>query len=112
MLGRFHRHERKSFRDRGRTRNASQSEMDFKLSRHLDSSFVARASFKSNPRAEAKKAGLSDDQSTALENLDWIGLEMAARSFAKKSPVKTPANLVRCHQGPPVASSFPALSPL
>ena len=58
--------------------------MDFKLSRHLDSSFVARASFKSNPRAEAKKAGLSDDQSTALENLDWIGLEMAARSFAKK----------------------------
>jgi hypothetical protein len=48
----------------------------------------ARASFKANPRAEAKKAGLSDDQCTALENLDWIGLEMAARSFAKKRQLK------------------------
>lgn len=45
---------------------------------------AARASFKSDPRAEAKKAGLSEDQCTALENLDWIGLEMAARSFTKK----------------------------
>jgi hypothetical protein len=44
----------------------------------------ARANFKANPRAEAKKAGLSDYESAALENLDWIGLEMAARSFAKK----------------------------
>jgi Aromatic-ring-opening dioxygenase LigAB, LigA subunit len=45
---------------------------------------TARASFKSNPRTEAKKAGLSDEQCAALENLDWIGLEMAGRSFAKK----------------------------
>ena len=45
---------------------------------------VARASFKSNPRAEAEKAGLSDEQCAALEQLDWMGLEMAARSFAKK----------------------------
>ena len=45
----------------------------------------ARANFKSNPRAAAKNAGLSDDQCAALENLaDWIGLEMAVRSFAKK----------------------------
>lgn len=44
----------------------------------------ARASFKTNPRAEAKNAGLSDDQAAALENLDWVSLEMAARSFAKK----------------------------
>jgi hypothetical protein len=48
----------------------------------------ARANFKTNPRAEAKKAGLSDEQCAALENLDWIGLEMAARSFAKKRQLK------------------------
>ena len=44
----------------------------------------ARADFKANPREEAKRAGLSEEQSAALERLDWIGLEMAARSFAKK----------------------------
>jgi hypothetical protein len=48
----------------------------------------ARANFKANPLAEAKKAGLSDYESAALENLDWIGLEMAARSFAKKRHLK------------------------
>jgi hypothetical protein len=48
----------------------------------------ARRSLKANPRAESKKAGLSDEQCTALENLDWIGLEMAARSFAKKRQSK------------------------
>lgn len=52
----------------------------------------ARANFKANPRAEAKKAGLSDEQCTALENLDWIGLEMAARSFAKKRRMKRRPN--------------------
>ena len=48
----------------------------------------ARANFKANPRAESKKAGLTDEQCAALENLDWIGLEMAARSFAKKRQLK------------------------
>jgi hypothetical protein len=48
----------------------------------------ARVKFKSNPRAEAKKAGLSEVQCAALENLDWIGLEMAARTFAKKRNLK------------------------
>jgi len=52
----------------------------------------ARANFKANPRAESKKAGLSDEQCTSLENLDWIGLEMAARSFAKKRQLKRPLN--------------------
>jgi len=50
----------------------------------------ARANFKANLRAESKKAGLSDEQCTSLENLDWIGLEMAARSFAKKRQLKRP----------------------
>jgi hypothetical protein len=48
----------------------------------------ARANFKANPRAESKKAGLSDEQCTALESIDWIGLEMAARSFANKRQLK------------------------
>jgi hypothetical protein len=49
----------------------------------------ARANFRSNPRAAAKNAGLSDDEAATLENLDWIGLEMAARSFAKKRHQKS-----------------------
>jgi hypothetical protein len=43
---------------------------------------------KPTPRGKAKKAGLSEDQCAALEKLDWIGLEMAARSFAKKRQLK------------------------
>ena len=52
----------------------------------------ARANFKANPRAESQKAGLSDLECTSLENLDWIGLEMAARSFAKKRQLKRRPN--------------------
>jgi hypothetical protein len=48
----------------------------------------ARARFKANPRAEARRAGLSDEECAALENTDWIGLEMAARSFARKRQMK------------------------
>jgi hypothetical protein len=44
----------------------------------------ARARFKANPRAEALRAGLSDQECSALENTDWVGLEMAARSLAHK----------------------------
>jgi hypothetical protein len=44
----------------------------------------ARARFKANPRGEARRAGLSDEECTALEDIDWVGLEMAARSFARK----------------------------
>jgi hypothetical protein len=48
----------------------------------------ARARFKANPRAEAQSAGLSDEECAALENTDWVGLEMAARSFAHKRELK------------------------
>jgi hypothetical protein len=48
----------------------------------------ARARFKANPCAEARRAGLSDEECTALENTDWVGLEMAARSFARKRELK------------------------
>jgi hypothetical protein len=48
----------------------------------------ARSRFKANPRAAGKLAGLSDEECAALENIDWIGLEMAARSFAHKRKFK------------------------
>jgi len=49
---------------------------------------AARARFKANPHAEARSAGLSDEECAALENTDWVGLEMAARSFAHKRDLK------------------------
>jgi hypothetical protein len=48
----------------------------------------ARARFRANPLAEAKTVGLSSTECKALENIDWVGLEMAARSFAKKRELK------------------------
>jgi hypothetical protein len=54
----------------------------------------ARARFKANPREEALQAGLSDEECTALENTDWVGLEMAARSFAHKRQSKLKLNRV------------------
>ena len=44
----------------------------------------ARTAFKADPRGEALRAGLSQEECTSLEKMDWIGLEMAARSFAQK----------------------------
>ncbi len=44
----------------------------------------ARTRFAANPRDETRRAGLSDEECAALENIDWVGLEMAARSFARK----------------------------
>ena len=48
----------------------------------------ARARFKENPRAEAQRAGLSEEECAALEKADFVGLEMAARSFARKRQLK------------------------
>jgi len=55
---------------------------------------AARARFKENPRVEARRAGLSEEECTALENTDWVGLEMAARSFARKRRSKLKLNHV------------------
>ena len=52
----------------------------------------ARAAFKANPGVEARRAGLSEEECTALENTDWAGLEMAARSFAHKRRSKLARN--------------------
>jgi hypothetical protein len=54
----------------------------------------ARARFRASPRAEARRAGLSEDECASLENLDWAGLEMAARSFADKRRRKLKKNRV------------------
>jgi hypothetical protein len=44
----------------------------------------ARQRFIADPHAEAAEAGLSAEERSALENIDWVGLELAAHSFAKK----------------------------
>ncbi len=49
---------------------------------YVDAEALAR--FRANPRAEAARAGLSPEESASLEQMDWPGLELAARSFAKK----------------------------
>jgi hypothetical protein len=43
-----------------------------------------RARFLEDPRTEAARAGLPVDQCRALEAIDRVGLEMAARSYARK----------------------------
>jgi hypothetical protein len=50
----------------------------------------ARTRFRTDPIAEAKNFGLSSTECKALENIDWIGLEMTGRSLAKKRELKRP----------------------
>ena len=45
--------------------------------------------FLSNPRGEAENAGLTQQDCAALENIDLVGLELAAGSFAKKRRAQT-----------------------
>jgi hypothetical protein len=57
------------------------------LERFLATIYVdaeARARFLADPRGEAMRAGLSDEQSQALESIDRVGLKMAAQSYARK----------------------------
>jgi len=44
----------------------------------------ARARFLVAPYEEASLAGLNEEQCRALERIDRVGLEMAARSFGHK----------------------------
>jgi len=60
---------------------------DPKLERFLASLYVdtaLRARFLCNPLEEASRAGLTPEQCHALEAIDRVGLEMAARSFTRK----------------------------
>jgi hypothetical protein len=60
---------------------------DFLVRIYVDAE--ARARFKENPNAELGRAELNDEERTALMAIDWNGLEMAARSFARKRETKS-----------------------
>jgi hypothetical protein len=54
----------------------------------------ARSRFVADPRGEAMNAGLTPDECAALEKTDFVGLELAAQSFARKRaslPARKPA---------------------
>lgn len=53
---------------------------------------LARAAFKANPRGEASRAGLSEEECATLETMDLVALELAARSYAKKRFLKRRRN--------------------
>ena len=44
----------------------------------------ARTEFLSDPLGEAERAGLNPEETHALQNIDWVGLKLASRSFEKK----------------------------
>jgi hypothetical protein len=44
----------------------------------------ARREFLADPAVAARRSGLSGDEARALEKIDRVGLELAARSFEKK----------------------------
>ena len=48
----------------------------------------ARARFLAAPYDVAARAGLQEEQCRALEKIDRVGLEMAARSFGRKREKK------------------------
>jgi hypothetical protein len=53
----------------------------------------ARARFLADPRGEAAAAGLAGDEITAAVEIDRVGLELAAKSFAhKRRRQTTPAH--------------------
>jgi hypothetical protein len=47
-----------------------------------------RARFLANPRVEAERHQLTVEECDALERIDRVGLQMAARSFAHKRTIK------------------------
>ena len=53
---------------------------------------VARARFQADPRGEARRAGLSEEECASLENIDWNGLELAACTYAHKRNLKAKRN--------------------
>jgi hypothetical protein len=59
----------------------------------------ARSRFLVDPRRESLNAGLTENDSAALENIDLVGLELASHSITKKKaacpPKKPVLNLAR-----------------
>ena len=68
---------------------------DPKLEKFLASLYVdpdLRARFLNGPKELAARAGLNPAQCSALEKIDRVGLQMAARSFERKrTKVKKPS---------------------
>ena len=54
----------------------------------------ARSRFLADPRRETLNAGLSENDCTALEKIDFVGLELAADSFARKRASYPPRKAV------------------
>ena len=54
----------------------------------------ARSRFLADPRREALAAGLTEADCAALDKIDWIGLELAADSFARKRASHPPKKAV------------------
>jgi hypothetical protein len=57
----------------------------------------ARSRFVANPNREARNAGLSAEDCTAMEKIDFVGLQLAADSFARKRaahPPRKPASRI------------------
>jgi len=52
-----------------------------------------RARFNEDPQGVGRDFGLDDAALASLENLDWVGLELASRSYAHK--LETSANRKR-----------------
>ena len=51
-----------------------------------------RSRFLVDPRREALSAGLTEDDCVALEQIDFVGLELAADSFARKRSFHPPTS--------------------
>jgi hypothetical protein len=47
-----------------------------------------RQRFLADPRGEAQRHSMTDEECAALERIDRTGLEMSARSFAHKRAIK------------------------
>jgi hypothetical protein len=54
----------------------------------------ARSRFLADPRREVLRAGLTEDDCAALQNIDFVGLELAAQSFARKRASRPPRKLI------------------
>ncbi|MEO8017692.1 MAG: hypothetical protein ABI769_07750 [Pseudomonadota bacterium] len=63
-------------------RNPAQASEDLLARLFTDAAFRAR--FKLDPKNLGRELGLDDAALATLEQTDWVGLELAARSYALK----------------------------
>jgi hypothetical protein len=63
-------------------RSAEQASEDLLARLFTDAEFRAR--FRRDPRAMGRELGLDAAALASLENTDWVGLELAAHSYAHK----------------------------